>query len=57
VNETEITKLKRLKTTLQKSLVGQEEAVNAVVKTITRSRLSMIEKKKPIGSFLFLGPS
>ncbi|MCR5411533.1 MAG: hypothetical protein K6E76_00655 [Patescibacteria group bacterium] len=57
MNETEITKLKRLKTTLQKSLVGQEEAVNAVVKTITRSRLSMIEKKKPIGSFLFLGPS
>ena len=57
VNEDEISKLKRLKATLQESLIGQEEAVNAIVKTLTRSRLSMIEKKKPIGSFLFLGPS
>ena len=57
VNEDEITKLKRLKNILQKSMIGQEEAVNAVVKTLTRSRLSMIESKKPIGSFFFLGPS
>jgi ATP-dependent Clp protease ATP-binding subunit ClpC len=54
VNENEITKLKRLDTTLKESIIGQDEAVDAVVRTLTRSRLSMIEKKKPIGSFLFL---
>jgi len=57
VNEDEISKLKRLDGTLKESIIGQDEAVNAVVRTLTRSRLSMIEKKKPIGSFLFLGPS
>jgi ATP-dependent Clp protease ATP-binding subunit ClpC len=54
VNENEITKLKRLDETLKQSIIGQDEAVDAVVRTLTRSRLSMIEKKKPIGSFLFL---
>ena len=57
VNEDEISKLKRLKSTLKESIVWQDEAVDAVVKTLTRSRLSMINKKKPIWSFLFLGPS
>ncbi|MDR0859848.1 MAG: ATP-dependent Clp protease ATP-binding subunit [Candidatus Peribacteria bacterium] len=57
VNEDEITKLRRLDETLKESLIGQDEAVDAVVRTLTRSRLSMISKKKPIGSFLFLGPS
>jgi ATP-dependent Clp protease ATP-binding subunit ClpA len=54
VNEDEITKLKRLDGTLKDIIIGQDEAVDAVVRTLTRSRLSMIEKKKPIGSFLFL---
>lgn len=57
VNEDEISKLRRLDWTLKESIIGQNEAVDAVVRTLTRSRLSMIEKKKPIGSFLFLGPS
>lgn len=57
VNEDEISKLKRLDTTLKSEVIGQDEAVNAVVRTLTRSRLSMITKTKPIGSFLFLGPS
>lgn len=57
VNEDEISKLKRLKSTLKESLIWQDEAVDAVVRTLTRSRLSMIDKHKPIGSFLFLGPS
>lgn len=57
VNEDEISKLRRLDVTLKETIIGQDEAVNAVVKTLTRSRLSMVEKKKPIGSFLFLGPS
>jgi len=57
VNESEITKLKRLETDLQSHILGQNEAVQNVVKTLTKSRLSVIDKKKPIGSFLFLGPS
>ena len=57
VNEDEISKLKRLKSTLKESIIGQDEAVDAVVKTLTRSRLSMINKHKPIGSFLFMWPS
>ncbi len=57
VNEDEITKLKRLADDLKLNIVWQDEAVEAVVKTLTRSRLSVIPKKKPIGSFLFLWPS
>lgn len=57
VNEDEITKLKRLDTELKDQITGQNEAVDNVVKTLIRSRLSVIRKDKPIGSFLFLGPS
>lgn len=57
VNEDEITKLKRLDIELKDQLIGQNEAVDNVVKTLIRSRLSVIRKNKPIGSFLFLGPS
>lgn len=57
VNESEIEKLRRLAQELKKNIVGQDEAVEAVVKTLTRSRLSVIKYTKPIGSFLCLGPS
>ena len=57
MNEDEVTKLKRLDTKLKKEIVGQNDAVENVVKTLIRSRLSVIKKDKPIGSFLFLGPS
>lgn len=57
VNESEIEKLRRLDKELKKNIVGQDEAVDAVVKTLTRSRLSVIKYTKPIGSFLMLGPS
>lgn len=57
VNESEIDKLRRLSTELKKNIVGQDEAVDAIVKTLTRSRLSVIKYTKPIGSFLMLGPS
>ena len=57
VNEDEVTKLKRLDSELKKEIVGQNDAVENVVKTLIRSRLSVIKKDKPIGSFLFLGPS
>jgi ATP-dependent protease len=54
VNEDEVTKLKRLDSELKKEIVGQNDAVENVVKTLIRSRLSVIKKDKPIGSFLFL---
>mgnify|MGYP001689460937 FL=1 len=57
VNEDEVTKLKRLDAELKKEIVGQNDAVENVVKTLIRSRLSVVKKDKPIGSFLFLGPS
>jgi hypothetical protein len=57
VNEDEVSKLKRLDTELKDQIIGQDDAVNAIVKTLIRSRLSVIRKNKPIGSFLFLGPS
>lgn len=57
VNESEIEKLRRLSEELKKKIVGQDEAVEAIVKTLTRSRLSVIKYTKPIGSFLCLGPS
>ena len=57
VNESEVEKLRRLAEELKKNIVGQDEAVDAIVKTLTRSRLSVIKYTKPIGSFLCLGPS
>lgn len=57
VNEDEITKLRRLDNDLKEHIVWQNEAVEAIVKTLTRSRLSVIDRKKPIWSFLFLGPT
>lgn len=57
VNQSEIEKLRALDKNLKWNVFGQEEAVNAVVKTLTRNRLSVIEKNKPIWSFLFLWPS
>jgi len=57
VNQSEIEKLKMLTDSLKWQVFGQDDAVQAVVKTLTRNRLSVIEKHKPIGSFLFLWPS
>lgn len=57
INESEVEKLKSLDTLLKSHILGQYDAVDAVVKVITRNRLSIIEKEKPIGSFLFLGPT
>lgn len=54
VTESETEKLKRLEAKLQGSIVGQQEAIEAVVKSIKRNRLSVVQKNKPIASFLFL---
>lgn len=57
VTESEVKQLSHLDNDLKELIYSQEEAVNAVVRAIRRSRLSPIEHKKPIASFLFLWPS
>ena len=57
VTESEIVKLRRLEKELTWNIFGQEEAVKAIVRSLTRNRLSVVEKDKPIGSFLFLWPT
>ena len=55
--EGEREKLLRLPQTLHKRVIGQEEAVQAVSDAILRSRAGIQDNQKPIGSFLFLGPT
>ena len=57
VSESENEKLKNLEENLHKRVIGQEEAVSAVAKAIKRSRMGLKDPNKPIGSFLFLGPT
>lgn len=53
----EIKKLSEAEDELNKEVVGQEEAIKAVANAIRRSRAGINEEKKPIGSFLFVGPT
>jgi ATP-dependent Clp protease ATP-binding subunit ClpB len=55
--EGEIEKLVRLEATLHERVVGQDEAVSAVSNAIRRSRAGLSDPNRPIGSFLFLGPT
>jgi ATP-dependent Clp protease ATP-binding subunit ClpB len=55
--EGEIQKLVRLEATLHERVVGQDEAVSAVSNAIRRSRAGLSDPNRPIGSFLFLGPT
>lgn len=55
--EGEIQKLARAEEELTKSVIGQDEAIKAVSNAIRRSRAGINEEKKPIGSFLFVGPT
>ena len=57
ITETETERLKNLEKELHKRVVGQEEAVSAVAKAIRRSRVGLKDPNRPIGSFLFLGPT
>lgn len=57
LEEGESERLKNLETILHKRVVGQEEAVTAVAKAIRRGRVGLKDPKRPIGSFLFLGPT
>lgn len=55
--EEESKRLTRLESTLHKRVIGQEEAVKAVAKAIKRGRVGLKDPNRPIGSFLFLGPT
>ena len=57
ITEGENERLKNLEKILHQRVIGQEEAVSAVAKAIRRGRVGLKNPKKPIGSFLFLGPT
>ncbi|MGV3610744.1 MAG: ATP-dependent chaperone ClpB [Fluviicola sp.] len=55
--ESEVSKLLRLEDELGKRVVGQEEAIEALSDAVRRSRAGLQDMRKPIGSFIFLGPT
>ena len=57
LEEEESERLKKLESILHERVVGQDEAVTAVAKAIRRGRVGLKDPRRPIGSFLFLGPT
>ena len=57
ISKSENEKLKNLEDTLHQRVIGQNEAVTAIAKAIRRSRVGLKDPKRPIGSFMFLGPT
>jgi len=57
LREDEVERLARMEETLRERIVGQQEAISAIARAIRRSRLGVARGLRPIGSFLFLGPS
>ena len=57
ITEDENARLRNLEKTLHERVIGQNEAVEAVAKAIRRSRVGLKDPNRPIGSFLFLGPT
>ena len=57
LNEKEAVRLRNLEKILHKRVVGQEDAVSAVARAVRRGRVGLKEPNRPIGSFLFLGPT
>jgi len=55
--ETEVARLVNLEERLAKRVIGQEQAIHAVASAIKRSRAGMSDPNRPIGSFIFLGPT
>ncbi|MDA1060274.1 MAG: ATP-dependent Clp protease ATP-binding subunit [bacterium] len=53
----DISKLKSLETSLKKRIVGQEEAIKSISQAIRRSRAGFADERRPIGSFMFMGPT
>ena len=57
LNESESERLKKLDKTLEKRVIGQEEEIEALSKAVKRGRVGLKDPARPIGSFLFLGPT
>ena len=57
LTENEAARLAKLEAVLSKRVIGQEEAVTALAKAVRRGRVGLKDPKRPIGSFLFLGPT
>ena len=57
LQEEETERLKKLESILHERVVGQEEAIEAVSKAVRRGRVGLKDPNRPIGSFLFLGPT
>ncbi len=57
LKESESARLQKLEQTLHKRVIGQEEAVSSVARAVRRGRVGLKDPKRPIGSFLFLGPT
>ncbi len=57
LEEGESARLRRLEKTLRRRVIGQEEAVGAIAKAVRRGRVGLKDPDRPIGSFLFLGPT
>lgn len=57
LEETDAERLNKLEKELHKRVIGQEEAVSAVARAVKRGRVGLKDPKRPIGSFLFLGPT
>lgn len=57
IGDSENSKLKNMRTNLQNKVIGQDNAVDALVKAIKRSRTGLKDPNKPIGTFLFTGPT
>lgn len=55
--ESDTDRLRKLESVLHKRVIGQEEAVSAVARAVRRGRVGLKDPKRPIGSFLFLGPT
>ena len=57
LDKDETERLKNLEERLKKRIIGQDEAVSAVSRAIRRSRVGLRDPGRPVGSFLFLGPT
>ena len=55
--EAETTKLRKMADEMKGMVIGQDEAISKVVKAIQRNRVGLKDPKKPIGTFIFLGPT
>ncbi|MBQ4033399.1 MAG: ATP-dependent Clp protease ATP-binding subunit, partial [Paludibacteraceae bacterium] len=57
VEETEFTKLRKMNGTLKSIVIGQDRAIDSICKSILRNRVGLKDPNRPIGSFIFLGPT